>query len=174
MTKKVYLSLIGLFLLVTVVTFSSFSTNVSADEISVSQDASFEIIPSDDPNVIIQKFEDGRILVTKLEPIAMSRANVYRWGPLKYTHIALSTGVVTNIINGGITGGMGFVLGSFGIPAWAVRGLLAGVGVTSIVGKPGAAVANLWDKNKNGWVGFYFREGFDGLGRVVATQYSTL
>lgn len=61
-----------------------------------------------------------------------------------------------------------------GIPTWALQGLLNGASWTKHGSKPGQAVANLWDKNKNGWIGFYYQRGYDGAGRVVVTRYKTL
>lgn len=51
---------------------------------------------------------------------------------------------------------------------------LNGASWTKHGSKPGQAVANLWDKNKNGWIGFYYQRGYDGAGRVGVTRYKTL
>lgn len=50
---------------------------------------------------------------------------------------------------------------------------LTGASWTNLGSSPGNAVAKKWDKNKNGWIGFYKRIGYDGAGRAVATQYKT-
>lgn len=102
-------------------------------------------------------------------------AAISRWGKTQYTNIAISTGVAANAINTGLYSGLGAVIGTFaGIPMQAIQGLLNGVSWTKRGSKPGAAVAKLWDKNKNGWIGFYYQKGYDTAGRVVATRYSTL
>jgi len=133
---------------------------------------------SDD--VVIENTENG-IVVTKYEEIKannsdrVKRAAVVRWGRTEYTNIAVSTGVAANAINTAFYSGIGGVLGIFGgIPGWAIGGLLNGAGWTQRGSKPGQAVANILDKNKNGWIGFYYQRGYDAAGRVVATRYSTL
>ncbi|URT59773.1 hypothetical protein [Enterococcus faecium] len=62
----------------------------------------------------------------------------------------------------------------FGIPGWAIGALLTGARWTKKGASPGNAVAKEWDKNGNGWIGFYYQRGYDAAGRVVATRYSTL
>ncbi|EOF54264.1 TPA: hypothetical protein QFJ99_001873 [Enterococcus faecium] len=110
-------------------------------------------------------------MVVKMETKA--RANVARWGAWQYTHIALSTGVTAGAINTAYSKGIGSVLGIFGLPGWAIGNLLTAAGWTNYGNSPGNAVARLWDKNHNGWVGFYKRTGYDGAGRAVATAYKT-
>jgi hypothetical protein len=140
-------------------------------------------------NVVIENTEDG-IVVTKYEEgysaedfadysteyiDGVAYAAISRWAKTQYTNIAISTGVAANAINTGLYSGLGAVIGTFaGIPMWAIQGLLNGVSWTKRGSKPGAAVAKLWDKNKNGWIGFYYQKGYDAAGRVVATRYSTL
>ena len=48
--------------------------------------------------------------------------------------------------------------------------LVAASSWTKLGGAPGVAVANNWDKNGNGWVGFYKSTGYDGARRAVATR----
>ncbi len=62
----------------------------------------------------------------------------------------------------------------FGIPGWQLVLLLTGASWTKKGASPGNAVAKEWDKNGNGWIGFYYQRGYDAAGRVVATRYSTL
>lgn len=132
------------------------------------------IFQSDD--VIIENTESG-IEVTKYETSDSSdispRVNVYRWGSLQYTHIALTTGVVAGAVNTAFAFGLGTVIGTFGIPTWAISALLTGAGWTHLGSAPGNAVADKWDTNNNGWVGFYFKTGYDAKGNAVATKYST-
>ncbi|MDV7756622.1 hypothetical protein PSG88_12565, partial [Enterococcus faecium] len=97
-------------------------------------------------------------MVVKMETKA--RANVARWGAWQYTHIALSTGVTAGAINTAYSKGIGSVLGIFGLPGWAIGNLLTAAGWTNYGNSPGNAVARLWDKNHNGWVGFYKRTGY--------------
>ena len=130
----------------------------------------------DSENVIIENTESG-IEVTKYEKSNSSnispRVNVYRWGSLQYTHIALTTGVVAGAVNTAFAFGLGTVIGTFGIPTWAISALLTGAGWTHLGSAPGNAVAKKWDTSKNGWVGFYFKTGYDAKGNAVATKYST-
>lgn len=129
--------------------------------------------PEMPPGVYAEVHEDGSISVVKTDP--MLKANVSRWGSSIYTNVAVSTGVATNAINTAFYSGLGSILGIFGVvPPWALQGLLNAVGWTQMGSKPGASVANLWDKNKNGWIGFYFQRGYDAAGKEVATRYSTL
>ncbi|MCS8594225.1 hypothetical protein, partial [Enterococcus faecium] len=130
------------------------------------------LVEINDPTVIIEKTDEG-IVVTKME--SKARAAVARWGGWQYTNVAVSKGVAANAINAALYSGIGAVAGIFGgIPTWALQGLLNGASWTKYGSKPGQSVANLWDKNKNGWIGFYYQRGYDGAGRVVATRYKTL
>lgn len=136
-------------------------------------------IVQDNEDVIVENTENG-IVVTKYEKVKdnnsgrFKRANVSRWGAWEYTHIAISKGVLTGIINTGLSKGVGFVASSIGLPGWAIGNLLTAAGWTNKGNAPGKAVAELWDKNKNGWVAFYYQRGYDAAGRVVATRYKTL
>lgn len=75
--------------------------------------------------------------------------------------------MAANAINAAFYAGAGASVAMFGIPSWAIGGLLTGTSWTNL----GSAVAKKWDKN--GWIGFYKRTGYDGAGRVIATQYKT-
>ncbi len=124
--------------------------------------------------VMIEETPDGQIIVTKM--YTRFRANVYRWDTKwNYTHVAIGTTVLGNAINAALYSGAGVALVPLlpGIPAWAIYSLLNGASWTNLGSKPGEAVAKKWDKNKNGWVGFYFQKGYDVRGNVVATRYST-
>lgn len=102
------------------------------------------------------------------------RANVYKWGSWSYLNVAVTTGVVAGAVNTAMYQGVGKVVIIFGgIPGWAIGGLLETASWTKHGSKPGEAVAKLWDKNHNGWVGFYSRWGYDAAGRRVASQYMT-
>ncbi|MCS8594242.1 hypothetical protein, partial [Enterococcus faecium] len=118
------------------------------------------LVEINDPTVIIEKTDEG-IVVTKMK--IKARAAEARWSRWQYTHVAVSKGVATNAINIALYFGIGSVAGIFGGARWTKYG-----------SKPGKAVANLCDKNKNGWIGFYYQRGYDGAGRVVATRYKTL
>ncbi|MDL4879471.1 hypothetical protein QRX82_12660 [Enterococcus faecalis] len=73
-----------------------------------------------------------------------------------------------------VSGGIGIVASTVGIPVSAVTGLLEGANWLGIGGAPaGDAVAKKWDRNGNSWVGFYYQRGYDAAGRVVATRYKT-
>ncbi|MGN8982326.1 hypothetical protein ACTNBL_08320 [Enterococcus villorum] len=122
-------------------------------------------------DIAVQQNSSGEILVTKMETNV--RANVSHCGTWQYTNIAVSTGVAANAINATFYAGAGASVAMFGIPGWAIGGLLTGASWTNLGSAPGSAVAKKWDKNKNGWIGFYKRTGYDGAGRVVATQYKT-
>lgn len=124
-----------------------------------------------EPGVSVVQDEDGTLIVTKSE--SRARAHVSRWGGWSYTNIAVTTGVAANAINAAFYAGLGASVAMFGIPGWVIGGLLTGASWTSIGASPGNAVAKKWDKNKNGWIGFYKRTGYDGAGRAVATQYKT-
>lgn len=124
-----------------------------------------------EPGVSVSQDGDGAIIVTKSE--SRARANVSRWGGWSYTNIAVTTGVAANAINAAFYAGLGASVAMFGIPGWVIGGLLTGASWTSLGSSPGNAVAKKWDKNKNGWIGFYKRTGYDGAGRAVATQYKT-
>lgn len=124
-----------------------------------------------DPRVSISEDENGDLIVTRYESLA--RANVYSWGKWTYTNIAVTTGVAANAINAAFYAGLGASVAMFGIPGWVIGGLLTGASWTSLGSSPGNAVAKKWDKNGNGWIGFYKRSGLDGAGRVVATEYKT-
>lgn len=142
---------------------------VFASEQNITENSSYS--SNDNVGVSIQKDENGDLMVVKMETKA--RANVARWGAWQYTHIALSTGVTAGAINTAYSKGIGSVLGIFGLPGWAIGNLLTAAGWTNYGNSPGNAVARLWDKNHNGWVGFYKRTGYDGAGRAVATAYKT-
>ncbi|EIP8061576.1 hypothetical protein MGY77_000208 [Enterococcus faecalis] len=128
-------------------------------------------------NVTLEYTEEGPVVTVYEEGTAqrnrIARAAVYRWGGWEYTNIAISTGVLAGAINTGLSVGVGFVAGTIGLPAFAVGGLLTASGWTKLGNAPGAAVAKQWDKNGNGWVGFYYQRGYDAAGRVVATRYKT-
>ncbi|MGL9862175.1 hypothetical protein IGJ67_003079 [Enterococcus sp. MSG4989] len=135
-------------------------------------------------NVVIEYTEDGMV-VTKYEDgysaedfadssDIMSRAAVSRWGKKEYTNIAVTTGVAANAINAAFWAGGKAATSMFGIPGWAIAGLLTGASWTKKGSSPGNAVAKQWDKNGNGWIAFYYQRGYDAAGRVVATRYSTL
>lgn len=99
-----------------------------------------------------------------------------RWGKeWHYTHVAVDKNVLAGAINHALYLGVAATLVPLlpAVPAWAIRGLLDGAAWTKRGSAPAEAVANLWDKNKNGWVGFYFQKGYDDAGKVVATRYST-
>ncbi|WP_230471061.1 hypothetical protein [Enterococcus hirae] len=122
-------------------------------------------------DIVVQQNASGELLVTKME--TKTRASVSRWGAWQYTNIAVSTGVAANAINAAFYAGAGASIAMFGIPGWAIGGLLTGASWTNLGSAPGVAVARKWDRNKNGWVGFHKRTGYDGAGRAVATQYKT-
>ena len=135
-------------------------------------------------NVVIEYTEDGMV-VTKYEDgysaedfanysDIMTRAAVARWGKKEYTNIAVTTGVAANAINAAFWAGGKASTAMFGIPGWAIGALLTGASWTQKGASPGNAVAKEWDKNGNGWIGFYYQRGYDAAGRVVATRYSTL
>lgn len=124
-----------------------------------------------EPGVSIEIDEDGGIIVTKQEGLA--RASVAKWGGWTYTNIAVSTGVAANAINAAFYAGLGASVAMFGIPGWAIAGLLTGFGWTNLGASPGNAVAKKWDSSGNGWVGFYISKGYDGSGKHVATRYKT-
>ncbi|WP_317915143.1 hypothetical protein [Enterococcus faecium] len=135
-------------------------------------------------NVVIEYTEDGMV-VTKYEDgysaedfanssDIMTRAAVARWGKKEYTNIAVTTGVAANAINAAFWAGGKASTSMFGIPGWAIGALLTGASWTKKGASPGNAVAKEWDKNGNGWIGFYYQRGYDAAGRVVATRYSTL
>lgn len=124
-----------------------------------------------EPGVSIQTDADGGIVVTKYE--GRARANVSRWGGWTYTNIAVTTGVAANAINAAFYAGLGASVAMFGIPGWAIGALLTGASWTSLGASPGNAVAKKWDRNGNGWIGFYMSKGYDGAGRHVATRYKT-
>ncbi|EKK5254039.1 hypothetical protein PN658_002861 [Enterococcus faecalis] len=145
---------------------------VFASELVEEDSTNSTLVKINDPTVIIEKTDEG-IVVTKME--SKARAAVARWSGWQYTNVAVSKGVAANAINAALYSGIGAVAGIFGgIPTWALQGLLNGASWTKHGSKPGQAVANLWDKNKNGWIGFYYQRGYDGAGRVVATRYKTL
>lgn len=145
---------------------------VFANELVEEDSTNSTFIETNDPTVIIEKTDEG-IVVTKME--ITTRAAVSRWGGWHYTNIAVSKGVAENAINTALYSGIGSVVGIFGgLPIWALQGQLNGASWTKYGSKPDQAVANLWDKNKNGWIGFYYQRGYDAAGRVVATRYKTL
>jgi len=147
-------------------------TSVFASENETIEQTSITNIEGElEPGVSVQQAEDGSIIVTKIE--SKMRANISRWGGWSYTNIAVSTGVAANAINAAFYAGAGASVAMFGIPGWAIGGLLATASWTKVGSSPGNAVAKKWDKNKNGWIGFYKRTGYDGAGRAVATQYRT-
>ncbi|EOT28458.1 hypothetical protein [Enterococcus saccharolyticus] len=129
-------------------------------------------------NVFIENTPDGPVVVVYEENNISSRsiqtaANVMKWGPWTYTNIAVSTGVLAGSINTALYSGIGVVAGTVGLPALAISGLLNAAQWTKLGNAPGNAVAKKWDKNGNGWVGFYKSSGYDGMGRIVATKYMT-
>jgi len=133
-------------------------------------------VVTEDPNALepgtsVYQDEDGSFVVIKME--SKARANVYRWGKWTYLNIAVSRGVAANAINAAFWGGGKAATSMFGIPGWAIAGLLTGASWTKKGSSPGNAVAKLWDKNNNGWIGFYKSNGYDAAGRVVATRYKT-
>lgn len=132
-------------------------------------------------NVVVDYDEDGPVIIVLEEGVDASkfladriaRATVYKWGAWSYTNIAISTGVLAGAINSALYAGIGVVAGTIGLPALAIGGLLTASQWTKLGNAPGNAVAKDWDKNGNGWVGFYVSKGYDGAGKVVATRYKT-
>lgn len=136
-------------------------------------------------NVKIEDSTDGPVIIVyedgaKDEDISFSQYSraakqtyVSKWGKWQYTNIAISTGVLAGAINTALYSGVGVVAGIIGLPALAVGGLLTASQWTKLGNAPGAAVAKQWDKNKNGWVGFYMSKGYNAAGKHVATKYST-
>lgn len=171
-------------------TISADETNSSITEenIMLSSDNSEKSVISyidEDGNYVVREYsmdintEDNTSSNSKRKkrsanpPVNMGSPIISRWGSWEYTHIAISTGVLSNAINHALYNGIGVSLGMFGIPGWALGGMLDLASWTKRGSKPGDDIAKLWDKNKNGWVGFYVRKGYDAAGRVVATEYST-
>ncbi|MDH6365833.1 hypothetical protein M2139_002858 [Enterococcus sp. PF1-24] len=124
-----------------------------------------------EPGVSIREDVDGSFVVTKSDNKA--RVYVSKWGSWNYTNIAVTTGVAANAINAAFYAGLGASVAMFGIPGWVIGGLLTAASWTELGSSPGVAVADNWDKNNNGWIGFYMRSGYDAAGRVVATEYKT-
>lgn len=138
-----------------------------------------KVIESNDhEDVVVFNSDDGPV-VRKYEKIEdqetgrVKRASVARWGNWEYTNIAVTTGVLANAINAAFYAGGAAAISMFGIPGWAIAGLLGVTSWTEFGSAPGREIAKKWDKNGNGWVGFYMRKGYDGAGRHVATDYST-
>lgn len=171
MKKLIGLTVLSLFVSLSISSISVFASEEDQSSF-ISENQVIEKIPSGDPTVIIEKTSDGGIVVTKQE--SLNRAAVYRWGGLEYTNIAVSTGVAANAINYAFWAGGKASTAMFGIPGWAIGGLLIGASWTQKGASPGNAVAKEWDRNGNGWIGFYYQRGYDAAGRVVATRYSTL
>lgn len=133
-------------------------------------------------NVFIENTPDGPIVTVYEESTenhtfnsksVQKAAAISRWGSWQYTGIAISTGVLAGAINTALYSGIGVVAATVGLPALAIGGLLNAAQWTKLGNAPGNAVAKLWDKSKNGWVGFYKSSGYDGMGRIVATRYMT-
>lgn len=61
----------------------------------------------------------------------------------------------------------------FGIAGWAIAGLLGVTSWAQFGSAPGRKVAKKWDKDKNDWIVFYMRTGYDRSDRHVATDYKT-
>lgn len=163
------------------VSFLSIDTNASnVDEVAESNvslttenlQPGFSVVDTSEGRVIVEVTSEGDIIVSKANPF---RVTVARWEKnWNYTHIAVTKGVLANAINHALYSGIGATLSPLvPIPSWAIQALLNGAGWTKRGSAPGEAVANLWDKNKNGWVGFYFQRGYGPSGEVVATRYST-
>lgn len=171
-------------LLVSTVIFTSFApTAFASDKEKMENDNTTQIQNGEDGSIIDSDYSkeseelevnmevDDDLIVQKYDGLA--RAKVVKWGKWSYTHIAVSTGVAAGAINTLFYMGLGGSVGMFGIPGWAIGGLLTGAQWTKLGSKPGKAVARKWDKNKNGWIGFYKRWGYDGAGRRVASSYTT-
>ncbi|WP_435051721.1 hypothetical protein [Enterococcus faecalis] len=189
--KKTKFCLLGAAVILGVTPMVITGTNVYADERTPEQQTSlwdieeetnpiYDTKPSNDnlpENVTLEYTEEGPIVTVYEEGTTpknrVARAAVYRWGGWEYTNIALPTGTVAHAINLAVNGGIGIVASTVGIPASAVTGLLEGANWLGIGGAPGDAVAKKWDRNGNGWVGFYYQRGYDAAGRVVATRYKT-
>ncbi|MBM6742017.1 MULTISPECIES: hypothetical protein [Enterococcus] len=132
-------------------------------------------------NIVVYKDEDGSTVVRKYEdeyynsPTTFARAStsVTKWGSWQYTNIAVSTGVLANAINAAFYAGGAAAISMFGIPGWAIAGLLGVTSWTEFGSAPGREIAKKWDTNKNGWVGFYMRKGYNANGKHVATEYKT-
>lgn len=118
-------------------------------------------------SLIVRHYENPRSM------LRASSTHIAKWGKWNYTHIAVSRGVAAGAINTAFYMGIGGSIGMFGIPGWAIGGLLTSAQWTKLGSSPGKAVAKKWDKNKNGWIGFYMRWGYDGAGRKVASEYTT-
>lgn len=120
--------------------------------------------------------ENGYIIVSD-EDLGLLKAagstQISRWGGWSYTHIAVSTGVAANAINAAFYFGIGGAVGMFGIPGWAIGSLLQTAQWTKLGAAPGKAVAKKWDKNKNGWIGFYKQWGYNAAGKQVASRFTT-
>ncbi|MEK0175405.1 hypothetical protein WN867_11560 [Tetragenococcus halophilus] len=147
---------------------AAIADTVSADDNVQNQETvdneNVEVIEDSEEGTIVRKYDD------------LTQVNVSKWGKWQYTNIAVSTGVLANAINkamgGGVTAVAAPVAALVGIPTWAIAALLEGASWTDLGSKPGKAVVNTWDKNGNGWVGFYMRKGYNGS-TPVATDYKT-
>jgi hypothetical protein len=130
-------------------------------------DDSGRVVIIDDPieGPIVRKYENTGSISTY--------AMVSRWGKWEYTKIAVSTGVAAGAINSLFALGIGANFALFGLPGWAIGGLLEAASWTKLGSYPGREVAKFWDKNGNGWIGFYTRKGYDAVGRHTATDHKT-
>lgn len=148
-------------------------TNPGYDSTQINSDLPENItVEYTEEGPIVTVYEEG-VDTTKLQSNRAPRAAVSRWGKWEYTNIAVTTGVLAGAINASLSGGVGIVAGIVGLPAAAVGALLLASGWTKLGNAPGAAVAKQWDKNHNGWVGFYYQRGYNAAGKVVATRYKT-
>ncbi|EUJ21689.1 wall-associated protein [Listeria grandensis FSL F6-0971] len=120
--------------------------------------------------------ENGYIIVSD-EELGLLRAagstQVSRWGAWSYTHIAVSTTVAEGALNLAFYSGLAGSIAMFGIPAWAISSLIGGASLSKYGQAPGRALAKKWDKNKNGWIGFYKQWGYNAAGKQVASRYTT-
>ncbi|MBC6314787.1 hypothetical protein [Listeria grandensis] len=122
--------------------------------------------------------EDDELIVSEEEEGSMLRAGpgstqVSKWGKWTYTHIAVSRSIVAGAINTAMYTGVGAIVAVIGIPTAATVGLLNLAQMSDHGARPGNAVAKKWDKNNNGWVGFYKQLGYNAAGKHVATRYTT-
>lgn len=157
------------------------ATEVRDDQTAVENVLLDSVNPNDD-NIIVYQDSDGSIVVRKYEDenynsksltARASSTYISKWGQWNYLNFAVTTGVAAGAINSAFYGGGSVAISMFGIPGWAIAGLVGVANWTEFGSAPGKAIANKWDKNKNGWVGFYMRRGYNSLGKHVATEYKT-
>ena len=110
------------------------------------------------------------------DDVITPRVLVSKWGKYHYDHLAVGDTLFNSVINFAKSVSLGAVetavATALHIPKSAIIGLFGGLGNEYFSAKTSKNYAKKFDKNGNGWVEVYVRNGYNAAGKVVATQFT--